>query len=361
MKKFLICLLTFAFSLHANAMAKKESEKDRRLIEETLAKADSLPKDPEMPKNFKFSDLGIKLPTKLKKACFVAGTSVLMSAGDVECKSIEDIEVGDLVVSYNQTSGATGGKQVLDVLRLSTDLLLTVVLENGQAIQCTPDHLFYVTSQEAWIRADELEIEDLLATESGLLSVVAKEIQVLDEPLEVFDITVEGTHNYFVVGEGTCTAESHGVLVHNCNEAKEFGKGFVVGASESLPGATQHPPKGSETFEKGRATGEMAGGAAQVIAGTAGVVGGAGEVLATCAGAACAAAPAGIAVAGAGAATAAHGAQKLGEGAQKFFSEGKAHDLQKTHSIEGNKSSNNVKYLMEDMQKNGWKGDGIKI
>ena len=45
--------------------------------------------------------------------CFVAGTKISLSNGDV--KNIEDIVVGDSVIGFNEQTGKKGSKQVLEV------------------------------------------------------------------------------------------------------------------------------------------------------------------------------------------------------------------------------------------------------
>ena len=78
--------------------------------------------------------------------CFVAGTKIWTNRGVV---SIEDVVVGDKVVSFNKSTLETelktvafSGKtsEVSRIIRITTDL--------GDVIECTPEHIFYVKDYE---------------------------------------------------------------------------------------------------------------------------------------------------------------------------------------------------------------------
>lgn len=264
---------------------------------------------------------------KVKKTCFTEGTLVLSDEG---CTPIEEISMGDQVLSYNLTSTELQKSNVEDVMEFWTDVLILLEFSNGRVVETTENHPFYLENLKEWMEAARLEVGDTVrgVDFSSFVSGISR-IR-LAEPIQVFDISIQGTHNYFVLGYGKCTELDAALLVHNCNEVKEFGQGVAVGASESLPGASQHPPQGSDTFEAGRATGQILTGAAEVGGGTAGVAGGivlgeAGVVIG-CPLTGCLATPvaveAGAAVAAGGAALASHGASQIAQGVQKLFKEG---------------------------------------
>lgn len=79
-------------------------------------------------------------------------------------KKIEDINIGDVVLSYNIDKDVTEYKKVLKTYKnlyksSSYDNLLDIELENGKSIKVTPNHKIY-TKNRGYVRADELNNED---------------------------------------------------------------------------------------------------------------------------------------------------------------------------------------------------------
>ena len=87
--------------------------------------------------------------------------------------------------------------------------IFSIKLENGEWIESTPSHPFY--SNRQWVYARELTIGDRLSLDIGELEVV--EIKVDSRLIEVFNLTVDDSHTYFVGKDG--------VLVHNANKDDE--------------------------------------------------------------------------------------------------------------------------------------------
>ncbi len=332
MKTKVLVFLLGIVSLNVFAMQKQLSDAEARQFAAAEAEIQSQLQALESDERVAQWDRKLKASVpndfalKFKQACFTKGTYVLLSQEQPECKEIQDIQVGESVLSYDEVSDSFVSKKVEEVFRILTNSLIEIRLDNGQLIEATDDHPFFVGGE--WVSAWALKKGDLVKGTTGSLRIESLLRRTFEEPIEVYDIRVDTTHNYFVVGNGQCLASA--ALVHNCNGAKEFGKGFAVGLSESMPGASQHPPQGSDAFEIGRATGQTLGGTAQVAVGTTGILAGASEVAASCVGTACAAAPAGVAVVGASAALAGHGANVIvetifnheGQGTSQITSEG---------------------------------------
>ena len=84
------------------------------------------------------------------KHCFAAGTLVATRAG---LKPIEDIEVGDEVLAYDEETGEQAYKPVVQLFRNTTEEWCTVSVkpEIGQEFEIvsTPGHKYYVPENEA--------------------------------------------------------------------------------------------------------------------------------------------------------------------------------------------------------------------
>lgn len=136
--------------------------------------------------------------------CFTGDTEVYTSEGLV---CIEEIEVGDSVWAYNPETGETELKEVLNVWVKETDEILHVSTSDGETIDTTTNHPFYV-EEKGWVAAGDLEVGDILYTADGdEVEVTDLELEKLAEPITVYNLEVEDFHTYFV-GE-------YGVLVHN--------------------------------------------------------------------------------------------------------------------------------------------------
>ena len=136
--------------------------------------------------------------------CFTGDTPVYTDDGLV---CIENIEVGDAILAYNPETGETELKEVLNVWVKETDEILHVSTSDGETIDTTTNHPFYV-EDKGWVAAGDLEIGDTLVTADGdTVEIADIEIEKLAEPILVYNLEVEDFHTYFV-GE-------YGVLVHN--------------------------------------------------------------------------------------------------------------------------------------------------
>lgn len=75
-------------------------------------------------------------------SCFIAGTEILLSDGN--SKPIEEISVGDKILSFNEKSGLQESDVVYEILSPIHNDLVKFTLENGQEITSTFDHPYYV-------------------------------------------------------------------------------------------------------------------------------------------------------------------------------------------------------------------------
>lgn len=133
--------------------------------------------------------------------CFPAGTTVHTSNG---LMFIEDIAVGTLVWTVNESNGQRELKPITQTHRRTTLTMMVVELENGTIFEVTPEHRFLVNDEWKEIQAvtalDELELVD-----GEKVSV--KNIGFISKSAVVYNFDVADNENYFVTEDG--------VLVHN--------------------------------------------------------------------------------------------------------------------------------------------------
>ncbi len=146
-----------------------------------------------------------------KLGCFVEGTPVLTSNGNVP---IESLSVGDLVWSENPQTGECGWKTITQIFVKTTNVLVTLKTDS-QEIITTEEHPFWVVGK-GWTKAASLKEGDLLKLSNGdSLQICKVDIEYTSTPVVVYNLEVEDWHTYFVGTES--------VLVHNqC--ARDFAK-----------------------------------------------------------------------------------------------------------------------------------------
>ena len=169
--------------------------------------------------------------------------------------NIEDVQVGDLVYSYDTITGEVTQKAVTATFVLESDHInyLTLLDELGreQIIETTDTHPFWVVTDDPdlsraassivdengvwlyhenvgptahgfWVEAKDLREGDVFLGANGELStLVATERVVFPDGIRVYNFTVDGNHDYFVVA----ATDDYGqtcVLVHNADCARRF-------------------------------------------------------------------------------------------------------------------------------------------
>ncbi|WP_432000188.1 Hint domain-containing protein [Streptomyces sioyaensis] len=136
--------------------------------------------------------------------CFIRGTLVATGEGLLP---IDSIEAGQKVHSFNSTNCSVVVNKVLQVFESRRQEILAMDLD-GETICCTPEHRFRRSGQ--WVPASELKPGDRLLNREGR-QVELKDVNMRIDPQSVFNINVEGAHNYFV--------GKSGLLVHNLKKA----------------------------------------------------------------------------------------------------------------------------------------------
>jgi hypothetical protein len=128
-------------------------------------------------------------------SCFIAGTLVMTAVGLV---AIENIKVGDMVVSADPDTIEVHNKPVVDVLTREVDRLVHLTINNEEIIT-TFDHPFYV-KEKGFINATNLWIGAELVNKDGCTIVVENIFKeyLEDRVAQVYNFKVDDYHTYFV-------------------------------------------------------------------------------------------------------------------------------------------------------------------
>jgi hypothetical protein len=151
------------------------------------------------------------LVTVRPHSCFAAGTPVLTRSG---LRPIDEIKVGDQVLTQDTNTGAIDFQPVLAALHNPPSTVLRLTLESGEQIVATDIHRFWRVG-EGWKMTRELRPGDRLRATGGTTEIVA----VTRQPTQrVYNLEVARNRDFFV-GRG-------GVLVHDATLAAPGGQAF---------------------------------------------------------------------------------------------------------------------------------------
>lgn len=179
--------------------------------------------------------------------CFIGGTLVATEDG---LKPIENIEVGDKVLAYDEETGEQAYKKVVRLFRNETYEWYHIFV-NDEEIVCTGGHPFYSTKYDKFVAAKDLETDDKLLFSNGEYGIINQiEVEVLSKPQTTYNFEVEDYHTYYV-GENE-------VLTHNkCRyyEAEDFSKDgkLSVGKEITKKQAIQRVKNGKNVYANSRA------------------------------------------------------------------------------------------------------------
>ena len=135
---------------------------------------------------------------KVASTCFLAGTKVTMKGG---FKNIEDINVGDYVLSYNEKKRKNVFSKVLYVFNHSEELTNGYLVINNK-IRVTPNHRVMLNG--VWQEIGNAEVGDYLY-DSNYSEVEIENISRVYANVRTYNLEVENTHIYY----------AEDVLVHN--------------------------------------------------------------------------------------------------------------------------------------------------
>jgi len=125
--------------------------------------------------------------------CFSADTLVLM--GDDSTKHISEIQLGDMVKSYDVASGQVIVKEVVTTNNGQSDHYYVI---NGN-LKVTPPHPFF-TLDRGWVPVESLQMGDQIKSVDGITTVTSVELVL--EGQVIYNIRVEESGNFFVSANG---------------------------------------------------------------------------------------------------------------------------------------------------------------
>ncbi|WP_458120145.1 polymorphic toxin-type HINT domain-containing protein [Paenibacillus sp. Z6-24] len=153
--------------------------------------------------------------------CFTAGTKVKTDQGD---KNIEDIEVGDQVLSKDEATGQEDYKTVTATFNHMAEEIYTIYV-GGQEIESTYNHPFWV-DDKGWTYVKDLKVGDWLVEDDGTKQQIEK-IELEQRQARVYNMTVADFHTYFV--------SDLGIWVHNTNNGDCDLGGIIEGIGKVDP------------------------------------------------------------------------------------------------------------------------------
>jgi RHS repeat-associated protein len=170
-------------------------------------------------------------------------TKVLLADGSQ--KPIKDVKVGDKVKTTDPATGAirATGKQAVTALHRNRDTeLVDLTVRTGDrevhTLKTTAHHPFWNDSTDTWTDAADLTAGDVLRTTKAGEKVTVQKVRAHTGNRTMNDLTVEGTHTYYVLAGVTP------VLVHNCDTVYRNlhpGENPADGLVAKNPDATYHP------------------------------------------------------------------------------------------------------------------------
>jgi len=182
--------------------------------------------------------------------CFIAGTQVTMANN--EWKAIEDVVVGDVVLSIDENTRDIIESKVIGLQSPKHDNLVEIKMENDDFnVECTHDHPFYVEGKGWSSFKPELTItrygdtfEEVAQLEAGdeilvdpftytnkIEGVETSELDFL-EVKELTDTTHEKPiDTYIIEVENTSTFFANGLMTHNKGPSLGSGEAVMISGS----------------------------------------------------------------------------------------------------------------------------------
>ena len=134
--------------------------------------------------------------------CFVAGTKITLADGS--SKNIEEIEVGETVLTFNEKTKIKEPGIVGDLKQHSVESIIRLTLDNEIIINTTEEHPFYVMNK-GWVKAKDLQPLDSCLKVNGEEAIVSTVDHLIESNVVYNLLSVDSNHNFY----------ANDILVHN--------------------------------------------------------------------------------------------------------------------------------------------------
>jgi hypothetical protein len=151
----------------------------------------------------------------INTCCFVKGTKITMS--DYTTKNIEDVKIGDFVITYNEETKEQEPGEVVKVVSPMRSDIVEYELSNGISIKSTTCHPYWVVNK-GWssfnpeitkklynFDVDQIEESDTLLTIDNKEVIVDKITELITKEVITYNLGIMGNHTYY----------ANNILVHN--------------------------------------------------------------------------------------------------------------------------------------------------
>ncbi len=147
--------------------------------------------------------------------CFVKGTKITMF--DYTTKNIEDVKIGDIVITYNEETKLQEPGEVTNIASPVKNNIVEYKLSNDVIIKSTTCHPYWVIGK-GWSSFDkeltkklyDFDVEqilenDILLTIDNKEVIVDKITELITKEVTTYNLEILGNHTYY----------ANGILVHN--------------------------------------------------------------------------------------------------------------------------------------------------
>ena len=130
-------------------------------------------------------------------------------------KAIEDIQIGDLVLAYDEETGERAYKPGVRLFR-NESKDWTGVTVNGLEIVSTPGHKYFLPETKKWVSAEDLKVGVKVLLSDGSYGIIEAVRAIhYDIPQTTYNFEVADFHTYYVA--------KISLLVHNvCAEGSQL-------------------------------------------------------------------------------------------------------------------------------------------
>lgn len=161
-------------------------------------------------------------PEGINICCFTGDT--LVTLADLTTKRIDEVRVGDKVLSYNEITNEEVTSTVVATTSPTKNNIAKFILSNGTVVEATTEHPFWEvnkgwssysppeTFRDHKMKVAKIEEGDTLLTQEGIeVQILSMELDLARGYEQVYNLKLEGHYTYY----------ANGIVVHNEKPANE--------------------------------------------------------------------------------------------------------------------------------------------